>query len=374
VVASGSSAGGFGALANYAAFRWYWPAARSYLLDDSGPPFVGAAIPASSRSAWYACWDLGVSLDPFCPACAALRRPGTEEVPSYEALRQRIEAWGQPLISPPSEPLVPGRRPPMNRLSLSLLLAAAIAGCSAETTTSSKTSLGTVATATLSVELLSDGPLHTGLTPVYVRVKGAGGAMVTDASITLTPVMSMWAPMETQHGAPVIGAPTIDADGLYRFDVVFQMGSMGTDTWSVTVGVTPVGASEEVAYFSPLTVMDTGRARSFVYTDPGTLVESHYVASLDFPTQPRVGLNPVVVTLHVQESMTRFAPVDDASLALDPRLQPSGQASPGSVAPTLVSPGVYAGELSFSSAGEWQTTITVTRGVVVGAPVFTTIF
>jgi hypothetical protein len=71
VIVSGSSAGGFGALANYAAFRWYWPAARSYLVDDSGPPLIGDAVPAASRAAWYACWDLGVSLDPFCPGCQA---------------------------------------------------------------------------------------------------------------------------------------------------------------------------------------------------------------------------------------------------------------------------------------------------------------
>lgn len=263
----------------------------------------------------------------------------------------------------------------MNRRSLPLLLAAAIAGCSADPRdpSTNRTSLGTVATATLSVELLSDGPLGTGLTPVYVRVRGASGAVITDASVTLTPVMTMWTPMETQHGAPVAGAPTIDGDGFYRFEVVFQMGSMGTNSWSATVGVTPVGGAEEVAYFSPITVVDTGRARTFTYVDPGTLVETHYVASLNFPSAPRVGLNPVVVTLHSQASMTSFPPVDDATLALDPRL--AMVSSTGSVDPTLVSPGRYEGEVSFSSAGEWETTITVTRGAVVaGTPVFTTIF
>ncbi|HET9552530.1 MAG TPA: pectin acetylesterase-family hydrolase, partial [Anaeromyxobacteraceae bacterium] len=69
VVVAGSSAGGFGALSNYEAFRWYWPAAQGYLVDDSGPPLVGDDIPAAERDAWYNAWNLGVALDAFCVGC-----------------------------------------------------------------------------------------------------------------------------------------------------------------------------------------------------------------------------------------------------------------------------------------------------------------
>ncbi len=69
VIVAGSSAGGFGALANYPAFRWYWPTAKSYLVDDSGPPLAGDSIPAATRSAWYTSWNMGASLDAFCPEC-----------------------------------------------------------------------------------------------------------------------------------------------------------------------------------------------------------------------------------------------------------------------------------------------------------------
>ncbi len=75
---------------------------------------------------------------------------------------------------------------------------------------------------------------------------------------------------------------------------------------------------------------------------------------------PRVGLNPVVVTLHRMDGAMIFTPVDDATFVLDPQMPSMGHGSPGSVNPTLTStPGVYAGELSFSMAGEWETTITV---------------
>jgi len=69
LVVAGSSAGGFGSLANYEAFRWYWPHAAGYLVDDSGPTLVGADISSTLRDAWYGSWNLGASLDRFCTGC-----------------------------------------------------------------------------------------------------------------------------------------------------------------------------------------------------------------------------------------------------------------------------------------------------------------
>jgi hypothetical protein len=69
LVVAGSSAGGFGAVASYEAFKWYWPDAEGFLVDDSGPPLVEDDIPAWLRDGWYNAWQLGVSLDPFCAEC-----------------------------------------------------------------------------------------------------------------------------------------------------------------------------------------------------------------------------------------------------------------------------------------------------------------
>ncbi len=69
VVVAGSSAGGFGALVNYEAFRWYFPQSQGYLVDDSGPPLVGDDVAAAMRNAWYDAWNLGASLDVFCVEC-----------------------------------------------------------------------------------------------------------------------------------------------------------------------------------------------------------------------------------------------------------------------------------------------------------------
>jgi hypothetical protein len=80
VVVSGSSAGGFGSLTSYTLVRSYWPDAKGYLIDDSGPPLAGNAIPPATREAWYANWNLGASLDGFCPACRTDLSQGLREI------------------------------------------------------------------------------------------------------------------------------------------------------------------------------------------------------------------------------------------------------------------------------------------------------
>jgi hypothetical protein len=65
----GSSAGGFGTLATYPLFRWYWPDAEGLLVDDSGPPLVGDDIPAPTRAGWWRSWGLAGTVGAFCPEC-----------------------------------------------------------------------------------------------------------------------------------------------------------------------------------------------------------------------------------------------------------------------------------------------------------------
>jgi hypothetical protein len=69
VVVSGSSAGGFGAALNYDLVRGTFPHAKAYLIDDSGPPLIGDAIPKDLRDAWYKAWHLDKTLAPLCPNC-----------------------------------------------------------------------------------------------------------------------------------------------------------------------------------------------------------------------------------------------------------------------------------------------------------------
>jgi hypothetical protein len=75
------------------------------------------------------------------------------------------------------------------------------------------------------------------------------------------------------------------------------------------------------------------------------------------------------------QDMMIVVSVYDATLALDPEMPSMGHGSPGSVEPALTAPGRYEGSLSFSMAGPWETTVTVTEAAaILGAPVFTTTF
>ncbi len=74
VVVSGASAGGFGSLIAFDLAKAAWPAAKGYLVDDSGPPLGN--VPEVTRLAWDAAWDLGGALDAVCgAACASSLAP-----------------------------------------------------------------------------------------------------------------------------------------------------------------------------------------------------------------------------------------------------------------------------------------------------------
>lgn len=270
----------------------------------------------------------------------------------------------------------------MTRIALSITLLAALAGCATEDpeTDAPKTSVATAAAGDLTVELLTDTRLETGKTPIYLKVTTATGQLVTDAAVTFKPMMAMAATATTpavSHSAPVVGTPIVGADGLYRCDAVFQMPSSEMGSWSAIVGVQRPGMPEPaVATFDPITIADSGCAKVWIHTDPATSVQTRYVMSMDFVAAPKVGLNPVVVTLHTREDMMTFPPVEGATFTLDPQMPSMGHGSPGSVNPTPTGvPGVYEGQLSFSMTGPWETTVTVRRGdVVVGTQKFSVTF
>lgn len=239
-------------------------------------------------------------------------------------------------------------------------------------TPSTRTSLGKVASGDLTVELLTDTGLSTGLTPVYCRVT-AGGALVTDATVSFLPVMAMSSGMS--HSAPVLGAATRDASGDYATSVVFQMASSDMDSWSGKVSITRPGQAAAEATFPKLAVVDSGRAKTFSYAAPGGGMTTKYVASLNFTGAPKVGLNPAIVTLHRMKDMMTFEADADATLELDPQMPSMGHGSPGTVQPVATSQGRYDAQVSFSMPGTWATKLTVKRaGTALGEVTFATTF
>lgn len=243
----------------------------------------------------------------------------------------------------------------MKRLSLAILFLAACGGSSPSPT--QRTTVAVAQAGDLRVELLTESRLEVGMTPLYVKVATAAGTAVTDAAITVAPMMTM--ADGKQHAAPVIVSSEPWDGSLYGCAVVLSMPSSAMDSWSLKVTVQRPSAAPVDALFQNLTVADTGRAKSFVSTDGAA---EKYLVSLNFAAAPTVGVNPVVVTLHKMADMMTFVPVDDAAIALDPQMPSMSHGSSGSVNPTLTSLGRYSGKLSFNMPGEWETKITLTRG------------
>ena len=69
LVVSGSSAGGYGATINYSQIRGAYPNAKSYLIDDSAPIFVGDSLSGFLKTGWSPSWNLDATVFKICPDC-----------------------------------------------------------------------------------------------------------------------------------------------------------------------------------------------------------------------------------------------------------------------------------------------------------------
>jgi hypothetical protein len=67
----GPSAGGLGALVNYAHARAYWRGGQGFVWSDGFPLLPGDALPDALQSAWNTAWGLDARLEAVCPGCAA---------------------------------------------------------------------------------------------------------------------------------------------------------------------------------------------------------------------------------------------------------------------------------------------------------------
>jgi hypothetical protein len=246
----------------------------------------------------------------------------------------------------------------MSRLIPSLVLVTACGMPAMQETPSTPTGRTTLATTTadtLTAELSTTTRLSTGLTTVWVTLKDKGAAM-TDATVTLLPVMTM--PTKS-HAAPVVGDVVAEGNGVYRGEVVFSMPSADMGTWRLDAKVVR-GGVEKLVTFDNLAVDDSGLARSFTVTDPADSTKStKFISSVSFPDGLKVGKNKVVVTLHTMKDMMTFPAFEGATIEMVPEMPAHGHGSSNNVAPTLVAPGRYEGTANYTMLGEWKTTFTL---------------
>src|SRR5258708_33354490 len=69
VLLTGASAGGFGAALNYGMAQDSFGSVPVTVLDDSGPPFLTADLPACIQKQWRDLWGFDAALPSDCAAC-----------------------------------------------------------------------------------------------------------------------------------------------------------------------------------------------------------------------------------------------------------------------------------------------------------------
>ncbi len=68
-VLAGSSAGGFGAVLNFAAVQEFFGDTPVHLINDSGPPMLDDTLPTCLQQVWRDTWDLDALLPQGCTDC-----------------------------------------------------------------------------------------------------------------------------------------------------------------------------------------------------------------------------------------------------------------------------------------------------------------
>lgn len=208
--------------------------------------------------------------------------------------------------------------------------------------------LAIASSSTLTVELLTVGPLTVGQNRVFYKVTRADGAPVPHAHLVQLPLMKM----ETmQHGCPVLNpdhAP--NADGLWEGLLVFTMASTEMDVWTLKATVAlEEGGAEEQLDFGSLSVADSAMKKVL------TRDTSKIILTLGYPDAPHVGSNPIVITAHqaMDAMKMEYATVDDLVFTVTPEMPSMGHGAAGSVNPVRGEDGLYRGSVVFSMAGDW---------------------
>jgi hypothetical protein len=226
--------------------------------------------------------------------------------------------------------------------------------------------VGTGQAADLRVEVRSDRALGTGIATLALRVLSADGTSPLDASVSFAAVHP-----STGLVAPLVSGPSRDAEGNWRLEASFTRPSAAADGWSMTVDVHRPGRAAAGVTIPDVPVVDRHLGGVF------TAGEARYLLAVRFPAGLAAGSNPVTVALHSMAVAGGPAlPVADAAIHVEPWMPSMGHGSSGSVDPVPGPvPGVYAGSLSFSMPGDWETPLVVSRaGIELGRVVVAVYF
>lgn len=193
----------------------------------------------------------------------------------------------------------------------------------------------------LKAVIWSDDSVTTGFQKLYISITDASGKDVTNASLSVTPLMKM--SMMT-HSSPVEQPVYNAASKLYEFAVVFTMPS-GTDTWSINTTIN----GDEKTFAIPVPAAKTKVVGTYVGSDG-----IKYVVSLVPPKKWEVGLNDVQILINKMQDMMTFPAVDNLKIEMTPEMPSMGHGSPNNVNPVSKGNGYYKGTVNYTMTGDWR--------------------
>lgn len=187
---------------------------------------------------------------------------------------------------------------------------------------------------------------------LYVSVKNAAGAGVSNAAITFMPVMDM---MTMTHSSPVEQPVYNSQNGLYEGAAVFSMPSGTMGSWTLTVSVN----SEPVTFDIDVKAAPTGTKHTGTFTGTDGL---SYSVSLIQPSTPKTGMNDLLILINKRQDMMNFPAAEDLSVELTPEMPSMGHGSPNNVNPVHTDKGRYSGKVNFTMTGDWRLHLRLKRG------------
>lgn len=198
------------------------------------------------------------------------------------------------------------------------------------------------------LQLFSDGELQTGYEKLYAALfDSASGDRITEAVVTLKPMMNMGAMM---HSAPAEDPTLFTAvDQYFPGAVVFTMPGTA-DEWSVKVTAAILGNVSTVSIPVVVTAADPARTKSFTSAINGAT----YFVALIQPRSPIVGINDLELAVYKKAGMMDFPADSSMSITMAPEMPSMGHGSPNNVHPTHTANGHYKGKVNFTMTGLWR--------------------
>jgi len=187
--------------------------------------------------------------------------------------------------------------------------------------------------------------LSMGFNAIYFTLEDASGIKGDfQTNITVNPLMDMHT---MEHSSPVI-QPTFDpSTKMYQGAVVFTMPSGEMGSWKLELSLN--GTTRDLDVMVHPAPANTKTVGSYQGTDG-----SFYIISLIQPSDPKIGINDLLILVNRRASMHSFPAISNLSIEMEPEMHSMGHGSPNNQHPVDMGAGIYKGKVNFTMTGDWR--------------------